>query len=72
MLLSDMGAYMVEKLKTGRKNNLGNISVTQSIGPDKVRRRANPGAFACLAASGSLKPWSKCPARRPSSVSALL
>jgi type IV secretory pathway VirB4 component len=30
MLLSDMGAYMVEKLKTGRKNNLGNIFVTQS------------------------------------------
>ncbi len=30
MLLSDMGAYMVDKLKTGRKNNLGNIFVTQS------------------------------------------
>jgi type IV secretion system protein VirB4 len=30
MLLSDMGSYMVEKLKTGRKNNLGNIFVTQS------------------------------------------
>jgi type IV secretory pathway VirB4 component len=30
MLLSDMGSYMVEKLKTGRKHNLGNIFVTQS------------------------------------------
>ncbi len=30
MLLSEMGPYMVEKLKTGRKYNLGNIFVTQS------------------------------------------
>jgi type IV secretion system protein TrbE len=30
MLLSEMGPYMVEKLKTGRKHNLGNIFVTQS------------------------------------------
>ena len=30
MLLSDMGPYMVNKLKTGRKYNLGNIFVTQS------------------------------------------
>jgi type IV secretion system protein VirB4 len=30
MLLSDMGSYIIEKLKTGRKNNLGNIFVTQS------------------------------------------
>jgi type IV secretory pathway VirB4 component len=29
MLLSDMGSYMFEKLKTGRKNNLGNIFATQ-------------------------------------------
>jgi type IV secretory pathway VirB4 component len=30
MLLSEMGAYLVEKLKTGRRNNLGNIFITQS------------------------------------------
>ena len=30
MLLSEMGPYMIEKLKTGRKHNLGNIFVTQS------------------------------------------
>jgi type IV secretion system protein VirB4 len=30
MLMSDMGAYMVDKMKTGRKNNLGNLFVTQS------------------------------------------
>jgi type IV secretory pathway VirB4 component len=30
MLLSEMGSYLVEKLKTGRKNNLANIFVTQS------------------------------------------
>jgi type IV secretion system protein VirB4 len=30
MLLSEMGSYMVDKLKTGRKNNLANIFVTQS------------------------------------------
>jgi type IV secretory pathway VirB4 component len=30
MLMSDMGAYMVEKLNTGRKDNLGNLFVTQS------------------------------------------
>jgi type IV secretory pathway VirB4 component len=30
MLLSEMGPYMVEKLKAGRKYNLGNIFVAQS------------------------------------------
>jgi type IV secretion system protein VirB4 len=30
MLMSDMGTYMVDKIKTGRKNNLGNLFVTQS------------------------------------------
>jgi type IV secretory pathway VirB4 component len=30
MLLSEMGSYLVEKLKAGRKNNLANIFVTQS------------------------------------------
>ena len=30
MLVSEMGPYMIEKLKTGRKHNLGNIFVTQS------------------------------------------
>jgi type IV secretory pathway VirB4 component len=30
MLHGDMGAYMVEKLKTGRKHNLCNLFVTQS------------------------------------------
>jgi type IV secretory pathway VirB4 component len=30
MLMSEMGPYMVEKLKTGRKHNLGNVFVTQS------------------------------------------
>jgi type IV secretory pathway VirB4 component len=48
MLLSEMGAYMVDKLKTGRKNNLANIFVTQS-GLDA--ERAGYGALlneACL------------------------
>jgi type IV secretion system protein VirB4 len=48
MLLSEMGPYMVEKLKTGRKYNLGNIFVTQS-GLDA--ERAGFGALlneACL------------------------
>jgi type IV secretion system protein VirB4 len=30
MLMSDMGAYMIDKIKTGRKHNLGNLFVTQS------------------------------------------
>ncbi len=48
MLLSEMGSYLVNKLKTGRKNNLGNIFVTQS-GLDA--ERAGYGALvneACL------------------------
>jgi type IV secretion system protein TrbE len=30
MLMSDMGKYMIDKIKTGRKHNLGNLFVTQS------------------------------------------
>jgi type IV secretory pathway VirB4 component len=30
MLMSDMGLYMIDKIKTGRKHNLGNLFVTQS------------------------------------------
>jgi type IV secretion system protein VirB4 len=30
MLMSDMSSYMIDKIKTGRKHNLGNIFVTQS------------------------------------------
>jgi type IV secretion system protein VirB4 len=30
MLMSDLGAYMIEKIKIGRKHNLGNLFVTQS------------------------------------------
>ena len=30
MLMSEMGSYMIDKLKTGRKHNLGNLFVTQS------------------------------------------
>jgi len=30
MLMSDMSAYMIAKIKTGRKHNLGNLFVTQS------------------------------------------
>ena len=41
MLLSEMGPYLVEKLKTGRKNNLGNIFVTQS-GLDAERAGYGP------------------------------
>ncbi|MGA8595079.1 MAG: hypothetical protein WB676_10085 [Bryobacteraceae bacterium] len=48
MLLSERGSYLVNKLTTGRKNNLGNIFVTQS-GLDA--ERAGYGALvneACL------------------------
>lgn len=48
MLLSEMGPYMIEKLKTGRKHNLGSIFITQS-GLDA--ERAGYGALlneACL------------------------
>ena len=41
MLLSEMGPYLVKKLKTGRKNNLGNIFVTQS-GLDAERAGYGP------------------------------
>src|SRR5260370_36879581 len=30
MMRSDMGLYMIDKIKTGRKHNLGNLFVTQS------------------------------------------